>query len=331
MQQPTASPPDTAARDDRDGPALPAGAVARRLGVAVETLRSWERRHGLGPAAHRPGEHRRYSPADLRRLESFCRLLADGVPTAEAAHLVLNSEDGASTGEARPAQRAGGGALPLGRDGTPGARGLARCAARLDTPGVLELLDEVIARDGVAVAWEQTIGPALRAVGRKWTESGGRYVEVEHLLSWCATVALHRVRPTPGPAAADSIAARSAKPRSVLLACTPEEWHSLPLEALTAALTQQGAAVRMLGPAVPEPALCSAVARTGPLRVVLWSQTPRSADAGLLARLAAASKAEVLPAGPGWAALRGAGVRVLMSLPEAVEACCRIRARAGNR
>ena len=35
--------------------ALTAGAVARRLGVAVTTLRTWHQRYGLGPSHHVPG------------------------------------------------------------------------------------------------------------------------------------------------------------------------------------------------------------------------------------------------------------------------------------
>ncbi len=49
-------------------PTLTVAAVARRLGVAPSTLRTWDRRYGLGPSAHTAGAHRRYSPADVARL-----------------------------------------------------------------------------------------------------------------------------------------------------------------------------------------------------------------------------------------------------------------------
>ena len=39
-------------------------AVARRLGVAPATLRTWDRRYGLGPSEHTSGAHRRYGPAE---------------------------------------------------------------------------------------------------------------------------------------------------------------------------------------------------------------------------------------------------------------------------
>jgi DNA-binding transcriptional MerR regulator len=46
-------------------PGLSVAAVARRLGVAPATLRTWDRRYGLGPSQHSAGAHRRYSPADV--------------------------------------------------------------------------------------------------------------------------------------------------------------------------------------------------------------------------------------------------------------------------
>ncbi|NEA12181.1 MerR family DNA-binding transcriptional regulator, partial [Streptomyces sp. SID10692] len=43
---------------------LTTGAVARLLGVAPTTLRSWDRRYGLGPATREGGRHRRWTAAD---------------------------------------------------------------------------------------------------------------------------------------------------------------------------------------------------------------------------------------------------------------------------
>src|SRR3954452_21324973 len=60
-------------------------AVARALGVAPATLRTWDRRYGMGPSGHREGQHRRYTQADLGRLETMRRLLLQGVSAADAA------------------------------------------------------------------------------------------------------------------------------------------------------------------------------------------------------------------------------------------------------
>lgn len=307
------------------------GAAARRLGVAVETLRSWERRYGLGPAVRVPGGRRRYTSGDIVRLERFCRLVGEGVASADAAVAVLADGDGpaAAVGPPDPAsaaagataaparQSAGGGhTLPIGRSGGGAARGLARSAIRMDTEQVLALLEEAIARDGVVAAWESTIEPALLAVGRKWTETRGRYVEVEHLISWCVATALHRAQPVPAAGGGGGLGRRR-----VLLACAPDEWHCLPMEVLRVALLERGVPVCMLGAAVPAEALQEAVRRVDPARVIVWSQVPATARLGALPRLADPAGARVIAAGPGWGAARAKGIRVLGGLAEAVRAC----------
>ncbi|MGW4897257.1 MerR family transcriptional regulator, partial [Kitasatospora sp. NPDC004240] len=76
-----ATPPDEAG--------LPTGGVARRLGVSPTTVRSWERRYGIGPARREPGHHRRWSAEDIAVLEAMCRLTARGVRPGEAARAAL--------------------------------------------------------------------------------------------------------------------------------------------------------------------------------------------------------------------------------------------------
>ena len=63
--------------------ALTVAAVARRLGVAPATLRTWDRRYGLGPSEHSSGEHRRYSETDLARLTLMRKLVIAGVAPSE--------------------------------------------------------------------------------------------------------------------------------------------------------------------------------------------------------------------------------------------------------
>jgi MerR family transcriptional regulator, light-induced transcriptional regulator len=70
-------------------PTLTVAAVARRLGVAPPTLRTWDRRYGLGPSAHTAGAHRRYSPGDVARLMVMRRLTLEGVSPADAAKIAI--------------------------------------------------------------------------------------------------------------------------------------------------------------------------------------------------------------------------------------------------
>src|SRR4051794_17841915 len=135
-------------------PALAVAAVAKRLGVAPATLRTWDRRYGLGPTEHAAGSHRRYTPADVGRLEVMRRLILDGVAPADAAHAALT----APTDGDRPARapiavperteaeaelasgRGGGGQVLPVSGGSSAARGLARAAMGLDAPAVTEIV-----------------------------------------------------------------------------------------------------------------------------------------------------------------------------------------------
>ncbi|MFD9333775.1 MerR family transcriptional regulator [Streptomyces sp. NPDC060028] len=296
---PTEPGPTESARGGPDA-ALSTGAVARHLGVSPTTLRSWERRYAIGPAFREDGRHRRWTPRDIARLELMCRLTAQGVPPSEAARAALGGTPGpCAAAVPRAAAGAPGGpnALPLG-EVRPACRGLARAAVRLDAPAVTDLLAAALAEDGLVTAWEEVLAPTLHAVGRKWASAGERYVEVEHLLSWQISAAMSRIRPV----------AERPRTRPLLLACAPGEQHSLPIEALTAALGERGLPVRMFGAALPADALRDAVRRTGPRAVVLWAQSRTTADEALARSVAAIEwgprgargHPALLLAGPGW-------------------------------
>ncbi|MGA4863443.1 MerR family transcriptional regulator [Streptomyces lavendulocolor] len=408
--------------NDSVEPGMTTGAVARLLGVSPVTLRSWDRRYGIGPAGRRDGGHRRWRPADIAVLREMCRLTAAGLPPAESARAAREryhpADGGPAAGPAAGPERHGdgdggggperhgvaeggpvaghqrdgdgvpgaagarhgvadggtvagperdcdpagasgagrerkgarvgaaaggdgtrpeppaGGGVPRPRSASPAdgvtaadvrreCRGLARAAVRLDAPAVDESLTALVARYGPVVAWEKVMVPVLHAVGRTWETSGDRYVEVEHLLSWHVSTALRRVAPPPARAPVGE-----ASPGPVLLACVPDEQHSLALEALAAGLGRSGVPYRMLGAAVPVEALGAAVRRTGPAAVVLWSQARSTANLPLARDVAATgwgvrgarNAPAVLTAGPGWAGPRPAGVLRPLSLREALSA-----------
>jgi DNA-binding transcriptional MerR regulator len=258
--------------------------VARRLGVAPATLRTWDRRYGLGPTLHAAGAHRRYSRPDIARLEAMRRLVLDGVPPADAARLVteqvppLGGDDSPPPG---PSGRLGGAAGartggPGGRvlalpGGTGEVRGLARAAMALDSATIRTAVDRALVEHGVVMTWTELLCPVLVAVGERWARTG-EGVEVEHLLAETAGSALRAVSAAPEP--------RNGRP--VLLACVPDEQHSLPLAALAAALAERGIGTRLLGGGLPAPALGAAVRRTGPAALVLWAHLARFADVSVL-------------------------------------------------
>ncbi|MFJ3877047.1 MerR family transcriptional regulator [Streptomyces sp. NPDC090077] len=325
-------------------PGVTTGAVARRLGVSPTTVRSWEQRYGIGPALREGGRHRRWTPGDVAMLEEMCRLTSSGIPPAEAARaaVALRRAPGPGAGAEPPPSAAApapppdgprrnrrgapGGGLPLG-EVRQECRGLARAAVRLDGPAMDALLQQTMDAHGLVTAWEEVMAPTLHAVGRKWESTDDRYVEVEHLLSWHVSTVLRRAAVT-GPPPAGPAA-------PVVLACLPGEQHTLPLEALAAGLAERGVPTRMFGAAVPAEALRAAVSRSGPMAVVLWSQSRSTADAVLARQVAsmafglkgARTTPLVLLAGPGWPVrTAAAGTRRPRGLREALDVISRLYA-----
>ncbi|WP_282702336.1 MerR family transcriptional regulator [Streptomyces sp. CC219B] len=299
---------------------LTTGALARRLGVSPTTLRSWDRRYGIGPAVRADGRHRRWTPRDVAVLETMCRLTSSGVPPAEAARVAQEAPSGAAPpAREHPGRSRAAATLPLG-DVRQECRGLARAAVRLDAPALEEQLGAAVRAHGLVVAWQEVMVPTLHAVGRKWASSGDRYVEVEHLLSWHVSGALRRhSRP------AEPRVAGTAGP--VILACVPGEQHALPIEALDAALGERRLPTRMFGAAVPAEALTAAVRRLGPAAVVLWAQARSTASLPLARHVAgtewglkgARGRPAVLLGGPGWAGRPDRGLPRPASLKDALD------------
>jgi len=287
---------------------LRAGQAAGQLGIAVTTLRTWDRRYGVGPERRHPGGHRRYSQRDMQRLELMCRLIADGVPVARAAQLAQSTTGPDRLSEPGPGP--GPGARP-GAVRPPAAslrvRGLRRAALTLNDGQLERILSKAVNED-VTAAWTRLICPVMRDIGLRH-ERTGQHVETEHLLSRAASTALGMTRRPDGPT-------------TVLLACAGEEQHSLPLEALAAGLAERGTRSRMLGARVPTSALTAAMARTRPQAVVLWAHTPATAS---LAQLRAVLTTRPRPtlvaaAGPGWsAASLPAGVPALTDYGDALD------------
>ncbi|MEU5694933.1 MerR family transcriptional regulator [Actinosynnema sp. NPDC020468] len=272
------------------------GAVARMLGISPTTLRTWDRRYGLGPSTRQEGKHRRYTAADVARLRRMLDLTGEGVAPAAAAAVAMGAEP-------PPSPRSGGGRRAVAVEGGS-ARGFARAASRLDLTLMTSLATRLIEEHGVVGAWNDVLMPFLVALGDRVTAQGSG-VEVEHLAT-SSIVGVLRGRAVPG----------FSGRLPALLACAPEEQHSLPLDVLAAALGEHGCATRNLGARVPARALLDAVMLLAPRCVVVWAH---SADLAALVPVADLLErgCTVLVAGPGWPAAPP-GSRFLGSLNEAL-------------
>lgn len=174
--------PRARAASTAGAPSLTVAAVARRLGVAPATLRTWDRRYGLGPSEHLAGSHRRYSTADVARLVVMRRLTLEGVAPSEAARsaLATSGEDAASGvtgahGGAGPGDQvidAFSEAVPM----APDPPALVSAASHFDSGAMRWMLARVHPRDTIAW-WTELVAPALRAVaGRSHLDRPGESV-----------------------------------------------------------------------------------------------------------------------------------------------------------
>ena len=225
--------------------------VARRLGVAAATLRTWDRRYGLGPSAHQAGAHRRYTIEDLARLESMRRMVNAGVPACDAAKISADA-DISQLPQIRYIEEVANVATVSNinlESGTAVAKGLIRAATSLDPIACNAIVVRAIKQRGVIKTWNEVIAPVLVAVGEKWATTN-RGIEVEHMLSDQIVLAFMQ--------SANALV-EPINSRPVLLASAPDDLHSIPLYAVGAALAEKQIGSRNLGARIPHDSLVSAM------------------------------------------------------------------------
>ena len=267
-----------AAKDDEK---LTVAAVARRIGVAPATLRTWARRYGLGPSDHEAGEHRKYLPQDLAKLIMMRRLIVAGVSPAEAAEQALSHKGSLNLEQI----------VETVHERSDVVDAIVSAAQSLDHNFVEALLRQEISQFGVIDSWHEVMVPVLIIVGDIWAQTG-EGIEVEHLLSESITNVLRDFsREIKSP----------INPRPVLLASVGEELHTLPLHALTAALAELNIECQVMGARTPLAALSSVVTRSAPPAVFLWAQLAKNGDPIFFKDIPNVRPApRVVLGGPGW-------------------------------
>jgi DNA-binding transcriptional MerR regulator len=197
-------------------------ALARRTGVAPDTLRKWEQRYQILRPTRTAGGQRRYSERDVARVEWLCERLREGYRIGEAASL-LGTADVTPT---RSPHDHLGAMLAALDAGEPGQVGL--------------LVDQALALHGVDATFDDILVPLLHEVGRRWQD---RELAIgdEHLVT-------ETVRSRLGHLLAD---AGSGGHGAAVLACAPGEQHELGLMMVAIRLRRDGWRVVYLGANTP--------------------------------------------------------------------------------
>ena len=282
-------------------------AVARRIGVAPATLRTWDRRYGLGPSTHEAGEHRRYRSSDLAKLILMRRLITTGVSPSDAA--------------ARAKTHVGVVSVEQLTDDFAVREELVdsihSAAKTLDKVFIEVALRNDIKINGVIATWTEVIVPVLFLVGEEWAATG-KGIEVEHMLSEILkrmlSEGIHSVK-TP------------INSQPVLLASVGEELHSLAIHALAAALAEKNIECFFLGPRTPLEAISTLVKRSAPPAVFLWAQLQENGAEKFFRDIPAVRPApRLVLGGPGWSEC---DLRNVVHAQDLTSACAEIERAVG--
>ncbi len=193
---------------------LTVAAVARTLGVAASTLRTWDRRYGLGPSAHQAGSHRRYTPEDVARLQTMRRLTLRGVAPVDAARIATESgsADGGTDAPSGEEDEGDGGSLALD------PLTLAAAAVEPDLRRVHRMLHRAAREAGVVAVWTDLVRPAIEMVDQGRQRLAERPGSDPHGVIQLGLMQAIRGLVSPGPAPVRLLAAAKDRVRAHVIA-----------------------------------------------------------------------------------------------------------------
>ncbi|WP_040312728.1 MerR family transcriptional regulator [Gleimia coleocanis] len=120
--------------------------VAEKLGISASTLRTWERRYGLGPQ-RQTGTHRRYTVAEFELIQAVVELVRSGVSPSDACQSIQDAN-----------------AVYHANQKTVCVNSIIEHAKASNATALHADLDILITRDGLLKTWSEYIQPALVAL-----------------------------------------------------------------------------------------------------------------------------------------------------------------------
>jgi MerR family transcriptional regulator, light-induced transcriptional regulator len=230
-------------------PLIRIGELSRRVGVAADRLRAWERRYELLQPLRTSGGFRLYSRADELRVRAMQDQLAAGLSAAEAARAALAAV-------ASPPADGAAGVAQLRGD-------LAAALTKFDAIRAHALIDRLLAELGTDDVTRDVILPLLRDIGERWACAEvdvGQEHFASRLLEARLLALLRGSDRGAGPIA--------------LLACAPGELHTLGLVGFGIALRNRGWRIAYLGGDTPIASVRRAADEVSPALVVLSAAMP---------------------------------------------------------
>ncbi|MDW8179997.1 MAG: MerR family transcriptional regulator [Anaerolineae bacterium] len=235
--------------------------VVRETGIHPDTLRVWERRYGLPRPQRTPGGHRLYSRRDIEMIRWLLARQAEGMRIAQAIALW------------RSLEAAGQDPLRATVSPAPPEVGPASLQA-LRTAWVEAVLNfneeeadriwsEALSLYPVEqVCMDLAIG-GVAEIGERWYR-GTATVQQEHFASALAARRLSAVIAASPP---------PSRPERIVVACPPEETHTLPGLLITLILRRRGWLVMDLGANVPLLQMEEALETIQPHLIIMTAQT----------------------------------------------------------
>ena len=264
---------------------LTVAAVARRLGVAPATLRTWDRRYGLGPTEHNAGDHRRYSREDLARLTYMRRLVIAGVTPFDAAKRAKTQTPQISPELIEQDRVIREDLIEV----------LWRATQSFDDLYIETVIRKELNTSGVVMTWEQVVIPLLALAGDEWEHSEkntNAVIAAEHFIVDIVRRMFIE----------QQLKLREAiNDRPVLLASVSRERHTLPLSVAAAALAEKKIRCQSLGGETPAEVIAEVFRKVAPPAIFIWAQIPENVDDNFIEKLPVLRPApRIVLAGPGW-------------------------------
>ncbi len=223
-------------------------AVAEATGLSAATLRAWERRYGIPTPQRTASSYRLYTDGNLAELRRMQQLCDEGMAPSEAAALIKAELDAQSDG-----------AVSSLRDPTE-IRTRMLDAIRAFAPERIEkVLQDVWNLGPASVVYDEVLAPVMQEVGELWAR-GALTIAQEHLVTHMVETSLRR--------ALTLVQAAPSQPVA-LLACFPEDQHSLPLYGIALHAAAHGYRCVLLGQRTPASAVAQAVREFHPAWVGL--------------------------------------------------------------